>query len=116
MYKRILLRLAPIQLLLLMAVSCTPEATAPLFDSDVESTANHKGDDGDSYAKTKGLIAEIDDEGMRVRIGDDWFWDLEFILTDAGSDRRISEGFNVEAASTEPPPIKAWINEGNHET
>ena len=47
MYKRILLRLAPIQLLLLMAVSCTPEATAPLFDSDVESTANHKGDGGD---------------------------------------------------------------------
>ena len=74
MYKRILLRLAPIQLLLLMAVSCTPEATAPLFDSDVESTANHKGDDGDSYAKAKGLIAEIDDEGMRVRVGDDWFW------------------------------------------
>ncbi len=75
MHRRVLMRLATIQLLLLFVLSCVPEATAPVLDSSSDlTTLSHQDGDEDSYAKVKGVIAEIDYDAMRLRLGDAWFW------------------------------------------
>ena len=60
----------------LLVSSCASDTTAPVLNSsgDLTGSALKNGPEKPELSHVTGTIAEFDNEAMRLRVGDDWFW------------------------------------------